>query len=303
MFLKRAAGLQLFLFMNSLHLTALSWKARNWNYQSYCALKGAHLKSEAQIVEQIASSLKLTVDMVNKWLAEVDKILSVETREGADFVTVDDPNYPEALKMLRSPPMILSCLGETSLLNSPGIGVVGARNVSHLTELWLERELGSVFEDSEFKRSWTLISGGAHGVDMFSHRLALTFGIPSIVVLPTGLRAVSPKLCKEVSKVVIDRGGLVVSMFSPDQTPQGYLYHLRNEVLVGLSRLVVIAQAGSRSGTMVSANFASDLGKSVNVIPGHPLDDGFVGSLQLIRDGAHVLCSAEDLVCQLSSLA
>lgn len=266
-----------------------------------CALRDKNLNQQ-QAEQLIAEKLEVEVKLVRQWLCEIKADIQTDQVSGVKHISLSDSEYPDSLKHLKSPPLVLSCRGRLAALRNQGLGVVGSRNPTELTVSWLQTELGKVLLDESTKKSWSLISGGAHGVDLCSHLVALNFGIPSVVVLPSGIRNISPQRCRELSSVIAERGGVLVSCFAPNQRPGGYLYHMRNEVLVALSSAVVIAQAGHRSGTMVSAKFASDLGKPLFVLPGHALDPGYQGSLELIRDGANMLIKADDLIAEMTNL-
>ena len=140
----------------------------------------------------------------------------------------------------------------------------------------------------------TIISGGAKGIDSVAHKTALEDCGNTIVVLGCGIDVVYPKQNASLFRKIEDTG-LIISEFLPGTKPLPYHFPMRNRIISGLSRLVIVAEASSKSGSLITANYAAEQGKSVMAVPGSIFSKGSNGCNKLIRDGAQIFSGMEDL--------
>ena len=237
--------------------------------------------------ENIYEMLKDT--FVNISLEEAEKIEKTINEGNIGLVTYNEILYPDTLRNIYDPPYGLFYKGNINLLKENIVGIVGSRMCTQygvqVTKL-LTKELISY--------NITIISGGAKGIDSVAHSTALEYGGNTIVVLGCGIDVVYPKQNKLLFKKV-EEVGLMLSEFLPGSKPLPYHFPMRNRIISGLSELVIVAEASSKSGSLITANYAADQGKNVMAVPGSVFSKGSNGCNKLIRDGAQIFSGMEDL--------
>ncbi|WP_374030581.1 DNA-processing protein DprA [Bdellovibrio bacteriovorus] len=212
--------------------------------------------------------------------------------QGVNFVVYGEVLYPELCYQMADPPLTLSYRGSPAWLNAKTLSVVGSREPAADSLLWMEKELGAFCEQERP----CIISGGARGVDQKAHSVALRKFCPTVVVLPSGLGEVYPANLKEWMGLVIEQGGCFLSEYDHQQKMHKHLFHHRNRLIAALGRASLLVEARRRSGTLITAHQAAQIGRPVWVVPGHPLDPHFQGALDLLMDGAQAVRDAQDLL-------
>ncbi|MDS0524904.1 DNA-processing protein DprA [Clostridium sp. SHJSY1] len=222
-------------------------------------------------------------------LKKAEKIYNWIIENEVGFITIEDKGYPERLKTVKAAPYGLFYKGNIQLLNSKIVAIVGSRNCTsygiEVTKL-LTKELNSY--------NITIISGGAKGVDSVAHNTILKDNGKTIAVLGSGIDVIYPSQNKFLFKE-IEKTGLIVSEFIPGTKPLSYNFPRRNRIISGLSELVIVVEASERSGSLITASYAIEQGRNVMAVPGSVFYKGSTGCNKLIRDGAQVFCSIEDL--------
>ena len=216
--------------------------------------------------------------------------LKQQTRDiGGEIISLDDPRYPENLGLIIDPPTVLFLKGSIEHLQSPAIAVVGARRAS---------ELGRRFAFSLSSRlaaqGLIVISGLALGVDGAAHEGSLRGGGPTVAVLGTGLDVVYPVAHRHLSERIVENGVLLTE-FPPGTGPDKHHFPRRNRLVSGLSQGVVVVEAGELSGSLITARLALEQGREVFAVPGPPGMPGSRGVNRLLKDGAQLLESVEDI--------
>lgn len=206
------------------------------------------------------------------------------------IITIVDENYPNVLKQIKDPPLVLYALGDLSLLHyKPSLSVIGTRNPS------LEaKEKINFFLRPLIEKGFLIVSGMAQGIDSFAHQEALNHNGLTIAVLGSGLNYIYPRHNKQLFNE-ISRKGLIVSEYPPDTPPQRYHFPERNRIISGLSFGTLVIEAMERSGTMITVDQALDQGREVYAVPGSPLLPQTKGCNQMIQDGAKLVLSSEDI--------
>ena len=209
----------------------------------------------------------------------------------AQLLCLGSADYPESLAKISDAPPMLWAIGDTSLLNSPLIALVGARNASSLGTRMaraLAHDLGS--------KGFTVVSGLARGIDTAAHIASLKSG--TIAVMAGGVDVVYPS---ENTNLALDisQQGLCVSEQPMGQSPQARHFPTRNRIISGLSQAVIVIEAAAKSGSLITARDALDQGRDVLVVPGHPFDARASGCNMLIRDGATLVRNADDVIAAL----
>lgn len=209
---------------------------------------------------------------------------------GATLLIHGDPDYPRLLSEIPDAPPILWVMGDISLLNCPTVGMVGARNASSLG-IRMARRLGTGLSEAGF----TVVSGLARGIDSAAHEAALEGRGRTIAVMAGGIDVIYPPENAALA-AAIDAAGCRISEHPPGLEPQARHFPLRNRIVAGLSRAVVVVEAAAKSGSLITARAALDYGREVMSVPGHPFDARASGCNILIRDGALLIRSPQDVL-------
>jgi DNA processing protein len=221
--------------------------------------------------------------------AAVDEISRV-TDSGATFLTMDDEQYPGRLMEIFDPPPVLWVRGEASILNQAGIAVVGTRHPtpygSGMAEM-LSRDLA--------RRGMVIQSGMARGVDTCAHKGAVEAGGKTVAVWGTGIDVIYPKENKRLAEQIVASGGVVVSEFPLGTFPAPQNFPIRNRTLSGMSVGVLVVEAAEYSGTRITARCALEQGRDVYAVPGNATNKNAWGPNTLIKQGAKLTATWEDI--------
>ena len=214
---------------------------------------------------------------------------------GARMLCLGEALYPPMLAGLPDAPPVLWLRGDPRLLARPMVALVGARNASSLG-LRMARRLAESLAEAGF----VTVSGLARGIDAEAHAAALAKG--TVAVLAGGVDVVYPAE-NAALMAQIATGGCLISEQPPGLEPQARHFPLRNRIISGMARAVVVVEAAARSGSLITAKDAADQGRDVLAVPGHPFDARAAGCNQLIRDGAVLVRSAADVIEALGGMA
>jgi DNA processing protein len=209
---------------------------------------------------------------------------------GGYFLTREDEAYPKRLLEIYDPPAVLWIRGDQALLERPGIAVVGTRQPSPygsgMAEM-LSRDLAN--------RRLTILSGMARGVDTAAHKGALDAGGKTVAVWGTGIDVVYPKENKKLAERIVASGGTIVSEFPLGTFPAPQNFPLRNRILSGMSVGVLVVEAGEYSGTRITARCAMEQNRDVYAVPGNVTNKNAWGPNTLIKQGAKLTATWEDV--------
>jgi DNA processing protein len=203
------------------------------------------------------------------------------------------PSYPVALTTITDPPPVLWTRGCLDALSVPAVAIVGSRAASPYG-LAVAGQLAADLA----ARGLAIVSGLARGVDSAAHRGALSAGGVTIAVLGSGVDVVYPPEHASLA-ADIDETGAVVSELVPGTRPLQWFFPMRNRIISGLSRAVVVIEAGEKSGSLITARCALDQGRDVLAVPGNILSGRNRGAHALLRDGAKIVESADDILEEL----
>lgn len=207
---------------------------------------------------------------------------------GAVLLLHGRPGYPAALMDLPDAPPVLWAQGNTALLHRPMVAMVGARNASSLG-LRMARRLAETLSEA----GYVIVSGLARGIDAEAHDAALPRG--TVAVQAGGVDVVYPQENAALAaRIAVE--GCRLSEQPPGVEPQARHFPLRNRIVSGLSKAVIVVEAAARSGSLITARDALDQGRDVFAVPGHPFDARAAGCNQLLRDGATLIRSAGDVI-------
>ena len=218
----------------------------------------------------------------------IDAELKAARAAHARLLFLGSETYPAALTEIPEPPPMLWAVGQTDLGQRPGLALVGARSASSLGVRGarkLAADLGG--------EGYVIVSGLARGVDAAAHQAALATG--TIGVLAGGVDVVYPDENRALYQQMCEHG-LILSEQPMGLRPMARHFPKRNRILAGLARGVVLVEAAAKSGSLITARDALDLGREVMAVPGHPIDARAAGCNMLIRDGATLIRHAKDVI-------
>ena len=223
-------------------------------------------------------------------LSEAEKELDFCDRIGARVICIFDRQYPQMLANILDPPPVITVLGNESLLdNSELIAIVGSREATangRRLAYDIARELAR-------KKIFT-VSGLARGIDSAVHSVIYD-KVPTVAVLGNGINVIYPRDNSKLYRSIAHDGGLLMSELPFSSLPKASLFPQRNRIISGMSRGVLVVEASKRSGSLITANLAAAQGREVFAIPGSPLDSRCYGNNNLIKQGACLVLSAEDI--------
>ena len=209
------------------------------------------------------------------------------------LVTLADPDYPKALLEIADPPPVLYAKGNLALLNQPSIAIVGSRNASVQGEKNAE-----AFANGLCGYGLCIVSGLALGIDGAAHRGALNANGATIAVVGTGLDIVYPAKHRDLAHQIVERG-LIISEFALSTPSKPQNFPKRNRIISGLSLGCLVVEANLQSGSQITARLAAEQGREVFAIPGSIHSPMSKGCHQLIKQGAKLVDSLQDIVEEL----
>lgn len=235
---------------------------------------------ELVLVRGIGAQLS---ERLSSWRESCDLAgeLSRAERGGVRIITLLDGDYPAVLRHLPDPPLVLYVKGELPDFDRENfVGVVGSRRASHYGRLMSRR-----LSEEAVSSGWGTVSGLAYGIDFESHDATVKSGGRTIAVLGGGLGRIHPKEHIPLARAIVESGGAVISEFPILFPVNRNSFPRRNRIIAGLSRGVIVVEAGLVSGAMITANLANDYGRTVFAVPGAVGNPGSEGCHRLIKRG------------------
>ncbi|MET3559989.1 DNA processing protein [Bartonella japonica] len=245
--------------------------------------------SELRKKGKISSSLRIaTVEDAEKEIQEAERL-------GIRFIGLGEPDYPSFLRMIEAPPPLIAIKGNSSVFHKHSIGIVGSRNASAAGKK-LAAQFAHFLGDSGF----TTISGLARGIDSIVHQASLLTG--TVAVMAGGIDHIYPPENKKLQEDIISNGGAIISEMPISWKPRAIDFPRRNRIIAGLSLGLLVVEAALRSGSLITARQAAEMGRLTFAIPGSPLDPRSVGTNNLIKDGALLTTHPSDIIETLTPL-
>ncbi|RID88148.1 DNA-protecting protein DprA [Mesobacillus zeae] len=241
-------------------------------------------------------SLKPADTVTSNTLSNIplNELLSQYREKRISVITIFDKQYPKQLKTIYQPPWVLFAKGDTSLMDSPFLfGVVGSRNASPYGKKAINHLLPSLITEGA-----VIVSGLARGIDTCAHTSAISHGGKTIGVIAGGFSHIYPKENISLAEFMMDRH-LLLSEYPPDAKPEKWHFPQRNRIISGLSKGVIVVEAGKKSGSLITADFALEQGREVFAVPGSFEHPGCDGTHWLIKQGAKLVIEANDILEEL----
>ena len=214
--------------------------------------------------------------------------------QNVKIVSIFDDTYPELLRESYDPPLILYCKGNLNLLkNQKKIALVGSRRPQRYSMEATEK----IFKDliNNNNEEFVIVSGLAAGIAGLSHKLAITYELPTIAVLGFGFNYMYPTENKALYEEIC-KYGLVVSEYPPHTSINKWQFVARNRIISGLCKVVVVIEAKKKSGSLITAELALSENREVFIVGGQSFDNAYYGSNQLIQEGAKLLLHVEEML-------
>lgn len=263
-----------------------------FEFYSYLFHKNFNFEKASNILGNLRS-LKNTLDYIkNNFLKESDnkvkETLDIIKKENIKILFFDSKDYPEQLKNIKNPPIALFVKG--SFPDGFYFSIVGSRKPSAESI-----EIAKYFARELAKRGIVIVSGLARGIDGVVHRETLNLNGKTVAVLGSGHLKIYPPEHRTLAKQ-IENSGTLISEFPPFTPPNQRNFPHRNRIISGLSRGVLLIQAGFKSGSLKTANFAVEEGRELFCVPGNVYDINYSGSNYLIKKGAKLVQTIEDIL-------
>ena len=205
------------------------------------------------------------------------------------IINICEKNYPQLLKEIYDPPISLYVKGNIEKLNNKNIGIVGCRECTTYG-----KKSAEYFSYNLSKQNINIVSGLAKGIDSYAHLGSLNTG-NTIAVLGNGLDMIYPKENLELANEIIKRGGTIISEYPCGTKPDKMKFPARNRIISGISSGIIVIEAKEKSGTLITVDFALEQGKDVFVVPGNINSINSVGTNDLIKQGARLVTTYEDI--------
>jgi DNA processing protein len=258
----------------------------------------APIQARREVIGELAASalatpppdLETLIDATLAWLGEADDEAGVASRM---IVALGNAAYPALLLETADPPLLLYAQGRVDLLQADAIAIVGSRNPTPQGE-----QNARAFAQNLGSAGWVVVSGLALGIDGAAHEGALESGAGTIAIVGTGLDRVYPRHHRELARRIA-RDGLMLSEYALGTPPLAAHFPLRNRLIAGMTRGTLVVEAALQSGSLITARLASEAGREVFAIPGSIHSPQSRGCHALIRQGAKLVESAEDVLEEL----
>jgi DNA processing protein len=244
-------------------------------------------------IEGVGINRAKSIRSFSSW-KEAEKQAQHIEQTGIAALSIENPSYPEMLRETDGAPLVLYVSGSLVPQDRYAIAVVGSRNLTHYGAAVAER----ISEDLA-RMGFTIVSGMARGVDSLAHKAALKAGGRTVAVLGSGIDVPYPPENKTLMEKIIASGS-VVSEFLPGTPPDKDNFPRRNRIISGLSLGVLVVEAASDSGALITARYATDQGREVFAVPGNITSANSAGTNDLIRKGATLVRHANDVVEELA---
>lgn len=227
--------------------------------------------------------------------SEAEAEMETARRMGARFVCIGETDYPAMLRRMDNPPPLLAVKGTGAVFSLPALAIVGARNAS-LAGIKMARMLAAELG----REGHAIVSGLARGIDTAAHQGSLSTG--TIGVMAGGLDRPYPPENADLCDEIAANGGAVVSEMPFGWEPRAQDFPRRNRIVAGMALGLVVVEAAKRSGSLISARLAGEMGRLVFAVPGSPLDPRAAGANGLLKDGAILVTETADIIEALAPL-
>lgn len=210
---------------------------------------------------------------------------------GWQVITIADGSYPKLLKQLYDPPAVLFVVGDLNILNTLCLAVVGSRQASSYGLTATQKIVAPIAQ-----AGITIVSGLAYGIDTAAHQATIEAKGKTVAVMACGLDQIYPTANRQLAQNIIKAGGLWLSEFPPHTAPLKQNFPFRNRIIAGLTQGTIVIEAAKNSGALLTAKHALEANREVFAMPGNVSSPTSIGSNELLKQGAHLVTSSEDVL-------
>jgi DNA processing protein len=218
---------------------------------------------------------------------EWNKILEL----GVQLILLDSPKYPKLLKEIYNPPFGIYIMGEIQENEKIPISIVGTRKATNEG-----KNISKKFSRKLNENGFLIISGLAFGIDISAHESCVELNQKTIAVIASGVDNISPRSNYKVAKKILDNSGAIISEYPIGAKPFPNRFIERNRIISGLSKGILIIEAPKSSGALITARFATEQNRDIFVVPGSINNQNYIGSNNLIKNGAQLVTSPQDIL-------
>ena len=235
-------------------------------------------------------TLDKILEALEKPLEETLKTIELAEKQNVKLISVEDPLYPQNLKEIPDPPIVLYAKGNLENLER-SISIVGTRKPSSYGRL-----VAKSITEFLVENSITTVSGGALGIDSVVHKTTVDKNSKTVVVLGSGIDILYPYSNKYLFEKILEKDGAIITEFPFGTKPSKFTFPQRNRIVAGISLATIVVEAPKKSGSLITANLANSYGKVVLAVPHNINNPKGEGCNRLIKDGASIITSFEDMV-------
>ena len=275
-----------------LSILNLSQKQKNTLLEIFKEPKELYKINKKKLEKITTNNELIEILLCQKTKEEAKQILKQSERERIKIITISDIEYPKNLINIADRPFVLYTKGNYKLLNKENkIAIVGSRECSEYG-----KKTTLKFSYLLSRKNCIIVSGMAKGIDTYAHKGALIAKGKTIAVLGSGVNYIYPKENEKLYNEIIKKEGLIISEYPLNKRPIPEYFPYRNRIISGISDKILITEARKKSGSIITANFALEQGKNVYAIPGNITSYKSEGTNMLIKEGAFLVTSLEDIL-------
>jgi DNA processing protein len=207
-------------------------------------------------------------------------------------ISIEDSRYPKMLREIKDPPKKLYFKGDwDESIFENCLSVVGSRRITTYGKTITNNLISQIAN-----AGITIVSGFMFGVDAYSHRAAVEAGRRTIAVMPCGIDVIHPAYQKDLYEAILENNGLILSELKGNHPPAAWTYPRRNRIVAGLSQATLVVEAAEKSGTLITANLTREYNRKLFAVPGPLTSKTSIGTAKLIKEGAEIVTSADDIL-------
>lgn len=272
-------------------IEGLSPKLLNELLQKYKEPKILWDKTKEELTLEGIKEKNINQIIEPKYRQGLDKYIEYMQKNNIDIITIYNKNYPDKLKVIYDPPVVLYIKGNKKILNNKAIAIVGCRLSTKYGE-----NIANKLAYNLSLNNINVISGLARGIDSCAHKGCLRTKGKTIAVVGCGLDRVYPEENRSLFNEIEKSGGAIISEYVIGTKPIAKNFPRRNRIISGLSNGVIVVEAREKSGTLITVDFALEQGKNVYAVPGNINNANAYGTNNLIKSGAKIITNIEDIL-------
>ena len=249
--------------------------------------------NEKELIEKGFKEKNINKILDDKYRLNLDKYADYMEKNKIDLILCNNEKYPNSLQFIENKPAFLYVRGDIENLYDDSVAIIGSRNASEYGK-FTARKIAKEIAD----KNVNIVSGLAIGIDKYAHLGALESNIgKTIAVLGTGVldKDIYPLQNKRIFDRILENDGTIVSEFKLGTKPEKYNFPIRNRIISGLSKKIIVVEATENSGSLITAKFALEQGKDIFAVPGNITSNSSIGTNNLIFEGANIFRNIDDI--------